>query len=82
MSPVQLEKGLADESSLLMIPTMVDILPQGYGHQMQNPDPECICFSSFSVQAAGSMLQRIQSNAQCRPSGSALQQRGSCNLQA
>ncbi|CAK0784341.1 hypothetical protein CVIRNUC_007545 [Coccomyxa viridis] len=26
----ELEKGLADESSLLMIPTMVDILPQGH----------------------------------------------------
>ena len=30
---LQLEKGLADESSLLMIPTMVDILPQGYDAQ-------------------------------------------------
>ena len=37
MSPVQLEKGLADESSLLMIPTMVDILPQGYASLDSKP---------------------------------------------
>lgn len=33
----QLEAGLENKSSLLMIPTMVDMLPQGYAHHVLSP---------------------------------------------